>query len=726
MMCKNSYFDFKLLKDKLKKSAWILTLYSVALFFAITVANTIQLQNLKNYLTTSKLPYKLINEQSVRDRMSGMFSVSNKMISFLIVAFAIVAALTVFYYITSKKQTDFFHSLPLRREKLFTVAYLAGVLYFVLPYLINTVLSLAIAGGIGLFQYVDVSAVIFSVLINLLYYLVIYSICVFACVLCGNMIVAMLGSFVFLGYFSALIEFWLLQMSQSYKTFYEGYYHSIMYLRNSSPVADLFCIKTVQDVSALRATVYVMLTVILVILSVFLYKKRPSEAAGHAMAFRVSKPFIKYPLVFVIALFGGLFFYSVGNQSTEWMIFGYLSGIILSHMVIEIIYHFEFKAIFKELKGLLVFSVLFAAMVMVMSFDVTGFDKKVPSLDSVKSVSVSLNGMDSLYSNLGVFNKEDYLNRERTILSSFTLSDQNNIKAAVTLAKLGTEGLKYKDSGVSRETETVGMIFTLSNGQKMIRRYDFIDSATGEQYMIQICNSGEYKEKLYHSFDDKAFSANHLEIKSSYFRSTNSVIAVLNNPDQIKALAVSAAEDLKSLDLIKMKSAAPSMVLEFSWRLKRTDIESADEIITRTIFVPIYDNAPRTKALFKEYGIEIPERIKASQVDNITVNVYDAPAFTISSANVNQNAQYAVSTSDKGATITLSDKNDIANILPYLIPEESSQYNPFLKIDHSCRVTVYSRTFRNGYSENMVFEKDKMPSFLKDKIAKLMPIQKES
>ncbi|GEM_PF-3790007 len=730
MMFKNSYFDGALLKDKLKKSAWILTLYSVTMFFGIPVANAIQAQQLQSRLLRMSFTGGE-KEAYITESINSLLSLNNKLISFLVVCFAVIAALSAFYYVNSKKQTDFYHSLPLRREKLFSVSYLSGVLYFVLPYLGNTIISLALIAGSGFAGYLSFGSVAMSVLVNLLYYFAIYSICVFSCILCGNVIVAMLGCGVFLGYFPALIGVWLTHFDQYYETFYIGYYNIMRILRNASPVFDLFSLNGSADISALRVFAYLGLIAAIVALSVFLYKKRPSEAAGRAMAFRLSKPIIKYPLVFLFALCGGLFFYSAGGNDMGWMIFGYFSGIILTHMIVEVIYHFDIKGMFRQLKPLGFFTVLFAAMVLVMAFDVTGYDTKLPSSGSVKAVSLNIDRMNDIYSAMGLSRGYDYNDREKQILSSFTLSDENNIEAALSLASLGVDAVLNSDNRENYlnnvRTSRVGIVFELDGGREMRRQYTLIDAEKAEQYLMQIYDTDEYKDKLYGSLRTETFDATNLEIVNSYFRSTNSVVSVISAPEKVAALAKAAGEDLFELKSEQLRDMAPELLFEFSWR--EEDAGTGKAITKKTITIPVYGNAKRTVALLGEYGISIPSKIQASQVDSITVSVYDSKTYyaSVNAQKWGEYTDYATAAIERGVELVFDDKADIASILPYLIPQESTRYNPFLETDDTCHVVIRSGSFMNGYNEDVVFAKDKMPSFVAQRISeKLAELAAES
>ena len=73
---------------------------------------------------------KLTNE------MLHMYSIQNAMLAFILIVTAVVLAASGFSYLHSKKKTDFFHSLPISREMLYTVTCLDGILYLAVPYLV--------------------------------------------------------------------------------------------------------------------------------------------------------------------------------------------------------------------------------------------------------------------------------------------------------------------------------------------------------------------------------------------------------------------------------------------------------------------------------------------------------------------------------------------------------------------------------------------------------------
>ena len=90
-------------------------------------------------------------------------------------------------------------------------------------------------------------------------------------------------------------------------------------------------------------TIALAASVLFTVVGCFLYKKRPSEAAGKAMAFPVTMPVIRVILVLLSAFGLGVFFWGL-RSSTGWAVFGLICGAVICHCTIEIIYHFDFKS----------------------------------------------------------------------------------------------------------------------------------------------------------------------------------------------------------------------------------------------------------------------------------------------------------------------------------------------------------------------------------------------
>ncbi|KPU42377.1 hypothetical protein OXPF_41620 [Oxobacter pfennigii] len=707
MTSKSSYFDLSLIMDKLRKSPWIITMYSVILFFAMPVFLIIRMQNISSRMAQNPDSY-------IPSVISGFFSIDSKTIIILIIPAAVIAAATAFYYINSKKQVDFYHSLPILREKLFVSNYIAGVLCFLLPYTVSLILSVIALWGTGFISYLNPLLAISGYLFNVLFYFVIYTITIFSMVLCGNLVVSLLGTVVFLIY--GLLFYLVYTEFMAY--FYKNYYQIATLeslARNVSPILDFLIATTDYSFSGARIICYVILTVALTALSLYLYKKRPSEAAGRAMAFKSSRPIIKYPIVLLCTAILGLFFMSAGGGHIGWMIFGFVCGAALSHFIIEIIYNFDFKAIFNNIKGLAAFAVLFGLFICVPAFDITGYDSKLPDITEIKSVRLRITDFNrsSYFANVQeISNTNYYRTRERQMLDKLDLADIKNIEAVHLIAKMGVlngeEGLNNSDS-------TIGIEFELKNGLKIARRYRNLKSSEIEPYIMGVFDTQEFKNKFYAMYSIDKNNINQVNVENLYGSSGNDRIAQIIDANRIGSLIDAVKNDTLELKGKSMKNETPIIALNLVNR-------SSDERVNWQVNVAVYPSFTQTLDVLKSFGIRNPEIISADMVDSIQIYNYEYEKYYYDKAAAYSQAVPTRESMGSPYEISITDKGEIEEILKSSIPERAVAYNPFFKRYDGYRVTVMSSKFLNGYNETFIFNEDLIPQFIKDKFPEMNKI----
>jgi ABC-2 type transport system permease protein len=230
------------------------------------------------------------------------------------------------------------------------------------------------------------------------------------------------------------------------------------YLIFSSPVSIFYYANgNGNEATTLTAgIVCVLAALVLFYLGLVLNRGRPSEAAGHAISFKTARPIIKYPIVLVITLLGGLFFSSIAaggsGAGIAWMIFGFVCGAALSHFVMEIIYSFDFKAIFKNIKGLGIFCVVFAAAAACMGLDLTGYDRYIPARDSIEGVSIDIGSFVDNYTEYSALDdiQGRLDSRIKNRMMSTVIRDEGIIDEALKLAQ---EGVEVQKSGYSDTQE---------------------------------------------------------------------------------------------------------------------------------------------------------------------------------------------------------------------------------------------------------------------------------
>ena len=116
---------FKYMRENTKQRLWSVALTALLCFFLFPVLTALETSimlrpdNLSKDLSVeaalAEAKLKLTNE------MLHMYSIQNAMLVFILIVAAVVLAASGFSYLHSKKKTDFFHSLPISREMLYTV-----------------------------------------------------------------------------------------------------------------------------------------------------------------------------------------------------------------------------------------------------------------------------------------------------------------------------------------------------------------------------------------------------------------------------------------------------------------------------------------------------------------------------------------------------------------------------------------------------------------------------
>ena len=317
---------------------------------------------------------------------------------FLFLMAAVVVGVTAFSYLHNKKKVDFYHSIPVRREVLFTVQYGDGILIPAAAYLFGCLLFTAVAAayGVPVSEFFGSMAAAFGM--NLLYYSLVYGTVTVAMMMTGNIVIGLLGTAVFFGFVPLAAGLLGAFADQFFVTSAGEFWYAdsspyLWAMQNLSPVgAYIWSVASVSDADGIKmAEVLKAAACMMAVtaLSLELYRLRPSEAAGKAMAFSKSKAPVRILLVLLGGMAGGWFFWTLQSQ-VKWGLFGTAAGILLVHCMVEIIYHFDFKKLFSHKMQLAL--CLGAGMLFFCSFryDWYGYDSYVPSQEKIASASVDL------------------------------------------------------------------------------------------------------------------------------------------------------------------------------------------------------------------------------------------------------------------------------------------------------------------------------------------------
>lgn len=687
MTSKNLFFN--LMKENTKQRLWTVALISLIFFFTFPVQTALLISS---YLSQDRIDAVWEREaqgvevikQQLQERYLSWTAIDNGMLVFLLIVFAVVCGISGFAYLHSRKKTDFYHAIPVKRERLFTAVYLNGVLYTAVPYLISLLISsLMIQVKAG--QIFPWGEVLKTYCIHMSFFLLMYTVVIAAALMTGNTIVNVLGTAVFFLWGPGTVMLLIGYFSSYYITFYQDGNRFVELLQKSSPAAWYIGAVSEPEKAGSMALWAVAITVLLIALCVFLYKKRPSEAAGRAMAFRKSQPVIKLLLVVPIALTGSLIFREMMG-SDGWSIFGLVCGLVISYAIIEIIYNFDFRRLFAHKKQFALCTVCSLAILAFFRFDLSGFDSYVPSESKMEAAGIYCRRMDADF-------LEDYLSELELnsdsrgydyvswksksageLVKEMKLADVTSVieigKRGVTdaeQAKKRNHGILrsgryyYRDSSDETIDEVV-VAYHLKSGKTVLRRYNMNLSAVSGA-LDKIYDSEEYKTEVYPILSYQAS-----DVAGINYEEYGDFSHVNLKNDEMKARILEAYQkELRGLTAETRREESPIAAIQFKTGEMQEMIDTLREkkrdfsVFNRKFYYPIYPSFTETISLLKECGVDVGEFLTADKVDKIVMEYYRSEEDVEEIPSAEMEGVYS---KERGSwKVTVTDKNEIRQIL---------------------------------------------------------------
>lgn len=643
MTSKNLFF--KVCFHDFKKRIWSVAILFVIMFFAFPVSNM---------LTTQMYGSLVKNGQGVAEYagqlqeyyIGGVFSFVNGFYIFLLIAAAVMMAVSGFAYLNSRKKVDFIHSMPIKRESLFAAKFLVGIVNYVLPLLLNVGLSffVVLLRSNSAFKTMGVTVNILAhigwfLLMNIVYFLLFYSIAVLVMVLVGNTIIAFLGIGVFYFYQTLVSQLFVLCKRLFYDT-YLGEYETIraydpiaLLIRQIDALEDrmvygVFGLEKIQyDKALTNMFISLGIIVVAIVIAVILMKKRASESAGKALAFKYSEPIIKIAIIGPSVVAGGLFMYLAAlDYSIGWFIFGAVICFLLLAVILEMIFRLDFRGALRNKWSAFVGGGVAVLITLFFVLDLSGFDKKIPKLERIESVGISFGGIgmedyvadrydeetDTWY-NCDVIEctelKGDDLEKAYD-LAQYLAKNHNDAKDGI----MGRGFYIIEDSFVTEEDGfilnegSVQLCYRLKNGKEIYRNYYIYWTDEVLEYVEDIYQCEPYQQVVYPILTDE----------NEYF-----YIDYLSNleydnyqfeGEQAKEFLELYKEELRTLTLETVLCDSPVMLFEL---MGKSGTESSG------VRYPIYESFEKTRDYMKELGlIEENELIDVNSIGNITIINY--------------------------------------------------------------------------------------------------------
>lgn len=718
---------FKYMKENTKQRIWNLALVLLLCFFAFPVMTALWSSTaFRPENLNSSLPADLALAQAQRDftrDMLRMYSMKGGALAFMLTIAAVVLAASGFAYLHSKKKTDFYHSLPIRREMLYAVTCLNGFLYMAVAYLgFLTVAAVMIrVKGVPF----DWGSLYLASVEHLCFFALVYMTAILSMLLTGNLVVGLLGTGVLFSWGPVICMTISAYFLEYFTTFYGDDSFLLALSEWTSPVG--WYVKACMSSQPGRMALWAMLAAaVLFLLGMLLYRRRPSEAAGHAMAFPITEPIIRFLIAVPSSLLLGAMFHLVMCED-GWTVFGLVCGLLLVSCIIEIIYHFDFKSLFAHKRQLLVSAVFVGVVFAIFRFDLFGYDRYLPATEKLASGGIYCDLLDpdatSQYHSTVEYTEGWYgvtfdAMPSSTLADQMQISDDQGLELLHTIAAQGVHdaaqardrflrggGRSYDVEEGDEAFHNVTIAWHLRNGRTVYRSYRV--NVSGVRAALEsIYDLDAYKTAMYPvlslTADDVAGINYKEEDECSHVK--------LSGADVKAALLAAYQEELKALTSENRAHEMPIAEIQFKTNEQQALIQKLrDEGGNYTLFnhyyyYPIYPSFTKTIALLRACGVEVGGMVTPEKTASITLSYQGvevsedemAPADT----ELGQRQRKYLS-DDRRATLTVTDPEQIREILAASASRSIVSLNPLMNTDDGMEICVDMKRSDTKFAVNV-------------------------
>ena len=714
---------FKLMWEDIKRRLWALTLVLLTWFFVFPV-------RIAMIPGSYRWNDEIMRQKMIAERAQLWFRVDNSTIVIFMMMGAVMLGLSSFSYLHSRRKVDFYHSIPVRREVLFFVNFVDGFLLMMVPYLLFMGIGAVIAAGMGASPAVLALNIAKSLCFHMIYFLLMYATVVVAMMMTGNLFLGILGMLVFFSYMPLMGM--LIEML--FETCFVTYSSSNLILSKMVQIspfsAYLKAVELVQEASR-NANAWgngilvghmassLAVAVALMGVALWLYQKRPSEAAGKAMAFPLSRTPIKVLLVIPLSLYSLMFFWGI-RRTLPWAMFGLVFGTVFFHCLIEILYHFDFRKLFVHPTHL---ALCFAASLVIFFgfyLDIFGYDAYQPKADQIESAYVLQTSYATSWVRYGQYERQNgeiqWKDRstEAYLREHMYLEDKEAVLALSSIGISYIEEFKKNDREIPERYQgedmtryTIG--YRMKSGKLTARSY-FLPLCEVEAAYGVILDSKEYKEgrypvmkqpaedvyQMYVQFHEgersgvqKLEAAQNEAVLAAYQKDMAALtVETQKKENVIGMLCYIAVKDMGDREDFErlMQQKQEKQEMSYNW-----------EETPRQQRYPIYPSFQNTLEVLRSMGVDLEEDTSSDYTQcRIQISAYHPDGEKILQTAVNGTVRDGVQCSideDEGSIVYLySNPDEVAQIYPALVSSQYTSMNSLGPYEKYIEVTLQNKS----------------------------------
>lgn len=540
MISKHSFV--RVLKEEVKHHLFLVVMVFAALLLNL-VSFYFEIQNMISY-RYGESEMEVLISRMVQPRMGEMVLAS---------VIGIVMAVEYFQYLHSRRQSDFFFSLPIVRKK----KYLTGVTVCTILFVIFDFAGCATKGLILETTGCTGNTVLYNLFWQFICMMIVYfanwSMMTLAMVISGNTIVAVCSFSVMNLYVPYIIKTLIPTFEKIFYVTYAEVSKSSEVWNYFSPLALMHGIVGNESTwmfenHAASLLMLVILGIVIFYVSLILYDKRPTEAAEHAFAFVKWNPVINLLCSVPFGLWCGYFVYEMASMNRMfWLVVGTCFGVLLVHGSMECIFEFDLRVMFKKKRQFIIFLGISLIFLGVMYLNTGKYNSYVASENDIEEIEVNLNcGVVDFYKN----SSESWnVNEELKGIRG------KAIRPVVAFVGNLIEKQSYDEGNMieKENREDAGEItveYKLKNGRRAARCYRFDkEDETNIALLDMIVGNREFKDDFY-----ALYSLKTSDIKSIYLANGYETVLLDLDASEMNEFINAYLNDLAELTYTEMKN----------------------------------------------------------------------------------------------------------------------------------------------------------------------------
>ena len=588
-------YSLKLFKESLKQNKHIMIMHIILLLLATILPAQLAIvelaERIKEYYPT------ILNLRSEYTYYISGFSV------FTMIVMCLSSFATMSYsYLYNSRSAIFYGSLPYKKSTMFFARYLSGIVSLLIPvvlcYIINAFVFLnhsTLLGGVNFWWYTQ------NWLFVALTYILIYSLCTFAASFSCNIFAQLIIMGAMILVYPSVVFILSETVNVMFKTYMIDYKLNAFYL--FPPFATVFHGSNINF--TITSLIAIAECIVLSGLGYFAYIKRKAEKVNNFFAYSSITGILKYFITFLCSAGFGLLLAAINRGNNAIAYIGYIIFGFVGYAIIQMIFEKSPKAMFKNMKGLIIFLVVTSLVASIPVFDVLKLDKKMPNPEKLRKVTITkIDSASSYWQNS----------------SKITLTEQSSIEAACKLFAKG-----------ENKRNNYGRQFLLKGNNSIFTRRTYaLKTADLTEFLNKVYNNKDYKDDL--KIDENIFEEFNTDLKYRVHINKNAFYGRKNieNKDILNKLVEAynydlyntKAEDIDFTEVYAIINIPRGDVVVFKEYTNTVNLLEAEFLAK-----PDYDffktiELKNTYNDTTEHVITDPEKIKFI-LDNVTDYYYD-------------------------------------------------------------------------------------------------------